>query len=962
MAPKRKSLASRLLVSNTTTTAATTGGVVGRPAVIAAQPLVIAPIAAPSSEQQGIDLRLFLVELQGKLCVSSTSSVIPEDILLTLRQRVRRFPREDFLSCLERLPNLLSLCSCLDFILLHPEQEIKNRLLQFLQESMLIQRPAASVTIETVQEWKRQITATWDMNSPCVKYIPTVEAVERHLDQLPFSDVFILGLIKKLLPILEEISSPSQLEEKFKEIIEMPTSMMQTWDHCIFYNLFHPSVMPTLGVAAAVEATSRGRSGVEEKKKVSFQFPLRTLKAYVTECMFYTSAAQEISSFTRRHMFDFLEDAIQEAKTDLGEEEGSHDLAIVGMQERYLEKRIPKGVKNTLLPESTRLLLSIKDWEAFHRMATEAFVIHGDILDQIVRKIVGSRGEGNPMLWGCLIHFFQSVNHPLIRKDTKMKTLKQKNVGSQQGLEISVIAQRGFFRMSTQELLDVVMADEELVARYQTSNYPVGLDGKRTPHRNMTWMMTSTRGNNGPNMFVFGMNPQRKRCLVRNQPWLKDLAVRDFLVRVVDAQGNPVLESSAYHVDPRQPSFTFQQDGMPVFRVHDTFLDSFFWSDDDHQDDKMCEVPQLLFQVSRGKTIKTTRGVVFQAFLQLVSGVIVPYEYEMYLEQNKFFKKMEEEMVMYGIASLTPGVLDVIRENWKNTSVFDTQTAWMEKIRQKEVNRLVDVVGRSTMFSKEFEWDYKTMVRSMEEELFKTNPTLCEYYYKIEVLHLLFSRTSFLSPLLVIFRKRIQGGLLRLEKLALMPWEILVPELCLFQKDVQEQVKTIIQRKIGLSIEDNITTTLASTALPELMWERHKIDSGRSSVMYYENVIPVKYPTEALVATARSCGVSSSYASLVWNPSTQKVYAYNDPNIPVALQELIDEFFDTDAMNMAAHSSVSLQFSDMSRFLRVVRETNNATNDDDQQEPTEVHSIRGATAKIPDLQDQMMDALLTLVA
>jgi hypothetical protein len=326
---------------------------------------------------------------------------------------------------------------------------------------------------------------------------------------------------------------------------------------------------------------------------------------------------------------------------------------------------------------------------------------------------------------------------------------------------------------------------------------------------------------------------------------------------------------------------------------------------------------------------------------------------------------MEEEMVMYGIASLKPGVLDVIRENWKNTSVFDTQTAWMEKIRQKEVNRLVDVVGRSMMFSKEFEWDFKTIVRCMEEELFKTNPTLCEYYYKIEVLHLLFSRTSFLSPLLVIFRKRIQGGLLRLEKLALMPWEILMPELCLFQKDVQEQVRTIIQRKIGLSIDDNITTTLASTALPELMWERHKIDSGRSSVMYYDNVIPVKYPTEALVATARSCGVSSSYASLVWNPSTQKVYVYDDPNMPMALREVIGEFFDTDAMNMVAHSSVSLQFSDMSRFLRVVRETNNVDTNydgDDEHEQEEVHSIRGATAKIPDLQDQMMDALRILVS
>ena len=892
-----------------------------RPA--AASLAAVTAVAAPSVEQQAVDLRLFLVETH-KLVTDSTvpaDQPIPEAILLSLRGWLQRRPRDRVLSSLEQMSSLGKLLRCLTFVLERPEETPENRILQFIAAEAedavgdgigTIGNMGNPLTLET---WKKEIASTWAPG--LCPGLSSLESVKSHLDSLSFTDVLVLGAIKKLLPLLPTLTTIPALEKKFKEIIELPSALRGPWNHCIFYNLFHTSFTPeNLSV-------SRSRSTPETEPLPEVHFPLTTLKAYVAECFFYTSAAQEISSFCRRHAWDYLREALAEARKDALI--SGIDPSAVVLHEQYLRK-MPKHFL-AVLPSLVWTLRTLEDWDAFLRELDHALVTHPEMIIHLVNKVRDAAPRTNFLL-GNLQDFLVSVRHPIARVTTKYK---EKDMSG--GGKITVIERRGFRRMRVDDLQKIIQDSPDLLAAYEAAGYSTDVHGKTRPRHLVHAAPSRIRALEVP--------IERKRSLLRTQPWLKHLCVRDLLVRVMDAEDHLVLESTAYVVDPRMPTFTLPEDAQPVFRVSDHFLDSFFEAREETH-----ETPQLVFHVSTG-LLETTAGVQARVYLHLVNGEIVPMTYDQYLKQNKFFQEME---------TLSTTTTTTVSSRWIETPVLEVNMEWMQTIRKKQVDRLRGVLDSTIMLPNNYVWDTRGIAAAMDAHHFQGNPSLQEYLKRGEKIHMLFDRFSKLSPLLVLFYKRLQLGALYLERLGTTPWSILIPELMVLEVSIRDKIVIMIEKLVDAGVQRNLTSILAVSLFPEFLNERKRTHSTTSVDI---TVLPVDYPAAQISALVQSMG-AASYASLVWD---EEGNVYNADDVPRKVRKEVGRYVDLDVLESAVECTTgTLFFSDMMRYLVPTPSgsTHDVVGDDEITTGEDMNLVTGSTSFIPGLEQLLLEELSEL--
>jgi hypothetical protein len=885
-------------------------------------------VTAPSVAQQAIDLRLFLVET-GRLATESTAPAegpIPETLLLSLRGRLQRHPREKFLSSLEQMPSLDALRQCLALVLAHPEDAPADRVLEFIATLAASSGTTGEEILGvpshvTVDSWKEKILATW--SAGLCKGLPTMDAARHHLDTLSFTDLLVLGAIKNI--DLSTIQTAAALEKKFKEIIEMPSAMRGAWNHCIFYNIFHASLMP--------QNLSALRIATQEAPVPELHFPLTTLKAYVTECFFYTSAAQEISTFCRRHAWDYLREALTRAREDAIS--SGNDPSTVVLHEQYLRK-LPKHFLATL-PDLVWTLRTLDEWDAFLGYLENAMVTHPEMIEHLIRKVLHAAPRTNFLL-GNLQDFLLSVRHPITKITTRYK---EKDMGMVE--KVTVIDRRGFRRMGVEELLAVIRESPDLLAAYEAAGYSTDLQGKARPRHRVHAAPSRIR--------AYEVPPERKRSLLRTQPWLRDLCVRDLLLRVMEADGGEALESPAYVIDPRMPSYVLPEDQRPVFRVSDRFLDSFFTARDE-----IMETPQLVFHTSTG-LLETTAGIHARVFFQLVNGDIVPMTYDHYLKQGKFFQEMEVCAMAQGVATLRTETKTDVSSRWRETPVLEVNMDWMQTIRQKQIDSFRGVLACSKMLPSGYAWDLRALATEMEAHHFHDNPSLHEYLKRGEKVVLLFDRFSKLSPLLVIFHKRVQLGALFLERLGTAPWTILLPEIMVLEPVFRDKVLVMIDALVDAGVERVLTSLLAVTLFPELLSERKRT---RSTTATDAAVLPIDYPTDIVASLTQKLQVPS-YASLVWDDDGA-VYNATDPRLPKALLKKIQPYLDLNVLEdvLESSSTGTLFFSEMMRYLIPSTSTSCSIATEDVPGGETTAAVPGSTPFLPGLEDLILESILTL--
>lgn len=828
----------------------------------------------------------------------------------------------------------------------------------------------------------------------------TKEAVETHLQTVPFLDVMLLGSIKEKASEMEEVTSMEKMEEMFKDIVKKSSVDMEgrQWDHCIFYDLFHASKRPVVMTGLVGVGGEEMEKEDKLERKFNHILTLEGVKRYVRECIFYPTAKSEISYFDRLHSWDFMDDLLKTIKESLSsEEDTSVDTLVVP---EGLVDKLPLG-KRSMFPEFVwNNLKTVGEWDLFLREARKIPVSHPDILFYILQKV--KKPKKTDVLHGFLREFLLSIGHPITRKKSVygVREVGVDSKNSTKKMEIEIIKKKGFKHMGIEELRGVILEDKDLLKKFnKVERFSVDIHGveKKTTKNKMDFVDDMDIVEKSTHRLLSMSIPLvRKIQLLKTQPWLEDLSVQTMLLQVMEEEGSGnvgKMESPWYAVDENRKAITdlpksVVPNGGPLFYASDSFLGHLFYEKENP--DVENDVPQTVYHRKEPREgiqewkFDSSR---FRVYFLLTNGLVVSQTYEMYRKQQTFFHHLVDRSSDQQQTSMK-SIYKIEVERWSQTPVGEFDVPWMTSLRKKEVNKLKMVLSYSPWLQKKvYHWDYEKMAQDMERGCFgdgegmstalfvgssgsggskrRATIPLVEYWRRLGRLELLFSVHSIFTTQHRVFIQRLQNGMYSLDRLGEAPLHIVYPEIFCFSETIQVDIRNAVDRFLDHFVKERTTDTMP-LLFPELMMERKKtrpemffenlIPKDGPSYLKVDKPLPFSYPQDGLGKIMREKDLQD-VLGLVWD-STGRAYAlYPSESLPEGVKREISVYFDSDLLEMGDCGKY-MMFSSVMKYLvgKVENKSSNTGKDDHQQEEDhqEHEKKQGESMILPKFEEYML--------
>ena len=441
--------------------------------------------------------------------------------------------------------------------------------------------------------------------------------------------------------------------------------------------------------------------------------------------------------------------------------------------------------------------------------------------------------------------------------------------------------------------------------------------------------------------------------LFRTQPWIDAFQVADIVIQALSPHEKVVQIDSPFYTET---SFR-TSNGEMVWVPRVTFFEALF--------DPREIAPRMNYHtMDETITIPNTPGVHFRIYFSLPNGQFVRMTREWYTLQQKWFRHASE-------ASIT-NVKGLSMKNMADRPLVQFGKEWLDRVRQKETVLLTEILSasRGSLFSSRHEWDFARLAEAIEKGCANLDgasirdlTTLGTYWKRIFLVHSLFRERSILGNLRKIFEARLRHGMIQLERIALAPLRVLVPELWALDPAEAEQVEKIYEKRGDQFVHDRLVESIG-VYFPRAITERTPTRS--SFVITDYSPIPIRYPSEQLATSVQHTREKSDIF-LLWD-ANGKLFSIDRPDEwSTTIQKIILDFFDEDTFE-AGNAETALCISDMMRFTITVRTTNNPTGENTGAEASGRPSFATTTTEtttswiLPDFVHDVLNAISSLDA
>lgn len=404
-------------------------------------------------------------------------------------------------------------------------------------------------------------------------------------------------------------------------------------------------------------------------------------------------------------------------------------------------------------------------------------------------------------------------------------------------------------------------------------------------------------------------SPESQVALLRSQPWVADHVVADLLIQALDtAEGRVVIES-VFYTDRAHTVDGGDVAWMPSAR----FFESVFPAASTSQPPPV--VPRMVYH-NQTDTITLPdadpHGGHFRIHLLLANGQTVQMRREIFDRQQAWFRKATEWDV--------PAARKLSIEHLAERPLLQFETGWLDALRRKETAILTSLLTQSTptILPGGYAWDWEKLASAIENACVDADSqridrlvSLRRYWERLFVVHAVFAQRSPIASLRRVLVDRIRSGMIRLDRIGLMPFAVLIPEMHALTADETGQLRSALDHRQRRFVEDRLVEHVGYFFPPTLTERRRTVSTFR---LPPTETIQLPYPTPVLDTVVRRTGASSP-RFLIWEENARSFVSLLHPAVwSPSVRATVAAFFDEDSFDIP-HAETAFVLSDAMAFL-----------------------------------------------
>lgn len=403
-------------------------------------------------------------------------------------------------------------------------------------------------------------------------------------------------------------------------------------------------------------------------------------------------------------------------------------------------------------------------------------------------------------------------------------------------------------------------------------------------------------------------SPENQVVLLRSQPWVTDHVVADLLIQALDtAEGQVSIESPFYtdHVHT-------VKNGDVAWTPNARFFQSLFRATPSQPPPV---VPRMVYH-NQTDTVTLPdadpHGIHFRIHLLLANGQTVRMRRELFDRQQSWFRKATEWDV--------PAARKLSIEHLVERPLLQFETGWLDMLRRKETTILTSLLTQSTpdILPSGYVWDWEKLASAIEAACADADSqridrlvSLRQYWERLFVVHTVFARRSPITALRRVLVDRIRSGMIRLDRIGLMSFAVLLPEMYALTADETSQLRSALDYRRHRFVDDRLVEHIGYFFPPTLTERRRTVSTFR---LPPSETIQLPYPTATLDAAVRRTGASSP-RFLIWEEVAQSFVSLLHPAVwSPAVRTTVAMFFDEDSFDIP-QPETAFVLSDAMAFL-----------------------------------------------